>query len=162
MSIDVFREQLQLVIAAAGEPRVDARLDGGPVGDDEHVLLGGDQGGAQHALQDVGDARAVGRRHVLPCDQRSARRCGVLQRLAGEVMDLEPERTSTACSASTSEDEGAAHSFVVVVGKVGGASEFGDGAGPDVVGRLDNLHDVPRNFIAVLHRQQVTAHGLVD
>ena len=52
-------EQIQLGVAPARQPRVDARLDGRPVGHHQSVAGLGQQRRAQHLLQHVSDALAV-------------------------------------------------------------------------------------------------------
>ena len=84
-------EQFQLGVALAGQPRVHARLDGRPVGGHQHLAGGGQHGRAQHPLQHVRDALAVGRHDLVPPHHGLPHVIGRGGAFAGEVVDLQAE-----------------------------------------------------------------------
>ena len=148
----------------AGQPRVHARLDGRPVSGHQHLAGRRQHGRAQHPLQHVRDALAVGRHDLVAPHHGLPHVIGRGGALAGEVVDLQAEAGRAARGRPAGEHERAAHAVVLGVGQRGGAVELSHAAGPQVIGALDHLGHVGRHFVGVLigQRQQVVAHGLVD
>ena len=126
-------EEFQHVEASRpGQPRVDPRLDAGPVGDGEVA----DQGTAQHALQDLID-RLV--EVVVALDQVGPNGV-VVSATAGarEVVKLDAVRREAPRGRAAGEDKRASGSVVLGVGQVGHALKLRHAAGRRVVDCLDH------------------------
>ena len=96
----------------ARQPRIDARLDSGPVGYDKYVSAASDECRSQHTFKNVRNTLAVGGCDTVTSDQRIPNSVGVFSTTTRKVVNLRAVGAGPSCGTSTSKYKGSSNTTV--------------------------------------------------
>ena len=114
VNVAALTEYVQHLIRSrlARQPRIDARLDSGPVGYDKYVSAASDECRSQHTFKNVRNALAEGRCDTVTSDHRISNPIGVFSTTTRKVVDLYAVGTGPSCGTSTSKYKGSSNTTV--------------------------------------------------